>query len=166
MIGEQNVNGALHNLIVEYGYKQPPYPTSNVAIREFRKATPDSLQYLISDLFEKITLFNNRMIEAKYKKTGGQYEVTLKTSSEKFNADSMGAQTNVPITDYIDLAVFAEPEGDADLGKVLFRKRVRLTKKDNTFVFKVKELPYQAGIDPYNYLVDRVPDDNIRKVEE
>jgi ABC-2 type transport system permease protein len=166
MIGEQNVNGALHNLIVQYGYKQPPYPTSNAAIREFRKATPDSLQYLISDLFEKITLFNNRMIEAKYKKVGGGYEVTLKTSSEKFNADSMGAQTNVPIADYIDLAIFAEPEGNADLGKVLFRKRVRLTKKDNTFVFKVKGLPYQAGIDPYNYLVDRVPDDNIRKVEE
>jgi len=166
MIGEQKVNGALKNLIVEYGYKAPPYPTSNAAVREFRKATPDSLQYLISDMFEKITLFNNRMIDAKYKKVGDEYEVTLQTTSEKFNADAMGVQLNVPIADYIDLAVFAEPKDDADLGKVLLRKRVKVTKKDNTFTFKVKEFPYQAGIDPYNYLIDRVPDDNIRKVEE
>ena len=166
MIGEKQVNGALKNLIAEYGYKEPPYATSNAAVREFRKATPDSLQYLIHDMFEKITLFNNRMMQAKYKKVNGGYEVTIQTKSEKFNADAMGVQTNVPIADYIDLAIFAEPQDDADLGKVLLRKRIKINKKDNTFVFRVKDLPYQAGIDPYNYLIDRVPDDNIRKIEE
>jgi hypothetical protein len=166
MIGEQKLNGALHNLIVEYGYKNPPYATSNAAIREFRKATPDSLQYLVSDLFEKITLFNNRMLEAKYKKAGNGYEVTLKTTSEKFYADAKGKQTDATIADYIDLAIFAEPQGDAELGKILIHKRVKVTKKNNTFVFRTKELPYQAGIDPFNYLIDRIPDDNLKKVEE
>lgn len=166
MIGEKNVNAALANLLKEFGYKKPPYPTSNYAVREFKKVTPDSLQYLISDMFENITLFNNRMLEAKYKKVGNEYEVSLKTVSEKFRSDSLGTETKIPIADYVDIAIFAEPKGDAPTGKVLVKKRLKITKKDNSFTFKTKELPYQAGIDPYNYLIDRVPDDNLKKIEE
>jgi hypothetical protein len=32
------------------------------------------------------------------------------------------------------------------------------------FKFVVDKKPYQAGIDPYNYLIDRVPDDNLKKL--
>lgn len=162
MIGEDKVNGAMANLIKEYAYKNPPYATSNAAVREFKKATPDSLQYLISDMFENITLFSNRVMEAKYKKIGNEYEVTIKTKSEKFRADSKGEEKEIPVADYIDIGIFAEPKDDKNLGKVLFYKRMKITKKDNTFTFKTKELPYQAGIDPYNYLIDRVPDDNLK----
>lgn len=166
MIGEINVNQAMKSLVTDYGYKNPPYPTSNAAMREFRKVTPDSLQYLISDMFEKITLFNNRMLEAKYRKVGNEYEVTLKTTSEKFRSDALGKETPIPIADYIDIGVFAEAKKEVDLGKVLYYKRLKITSKENTFTFKVKELPYQAGIDPYNYLIDRIPDDNVKKLEE
>lgn len=166
MIGEKNVNHALENLIKTYGYKNPPYPTSIAAVNEFKKVTPDSLQYLIKDMFENITLFSNRMLDARYKKTAAGYEVTLKTTSEKFRADSLGKETVIPVADYIDIAVFAAPENDSNLGKVLVYKRVKITKKDNTYTFNTKELPYQAGIDPYNYLIDRVPDDNVKKLEE
>lgn len=166
MVGEQNVNTALANLIKSYAYKNPPYPTSINAVNEFRKVTPDSLKYLIRDMFENITLFSNRVTEAKYKKLGAEYEVTFKTSSEKFRSDSLGIETKMPIADYIDVAVFAKPEGEATTGKVLAYKRYKITKKDNTFTFKTKEIPAQAGIDPYNYLIDRIPDDNIKSVTE
>jgi ABC-2 type transport system permease protein len=166
MIGEKNVNQSLKNLIGTYGYKNPPYATSMEAVREFRKATPDSLQYVVSDLFENITLFSNRMLEAKYKKVGNEYEVTLKTTSEKFRSSALGKETPVAVSDYIDVGIFAEPKNDVNLGKVLFYKRLKITRKDNTFVFRTKELPVEAGIDPYNYLIDRIPDDNVRKLEE
>ena len=67
---------------------------------------------------------------------------------------------------YIDIGIFAEPKNDQNLGKVLVYKRLKINKKDNTFKFKTKELPYEAGIDPYNYLIDRIPDDNLKKLEE
>lgn len=166
MIGEKNVNTALHNLITEYGYKNPPYPTSVAAIKEFKKATPDSLQYIVKDMFETITLFSNRMLEAKYKKVGNEYEVTLKTTSEKFRSNQLGKETTIPVADYIDIGVFEEPKNDKNLGKPLLYKRLKITKKENTFTFRTKQRPYQAGIDPYNYLIDRVPDDNVKIVEE
>jgi len=166
MIGEDKLNEALRSLIDTFAYKQPPYPTSWKAIRAFRKVTPDSLQYLITDLFENITLFSNRMLEANYKKIGSKYEITLKTTSEKFTADTLGKETLVPIADYIDVGIFAEPTNKKNLGKALILKRLKITKKENTFTFLTDEKPYQAGIDPYNYLIDRMPDDNLKTVEE
>jgi len=162
MVGEDKTNVALRNLLNEFAYKEPPYATSNYAIREFKKVTPDSLQYLISDMFENITLFSNRMMSADVEKKGAEYLVTLRTKSEKFRSDSTGNEKPVVVKDYMDVAVFAEPAEDAQFGKILVKKRVRIDKKDNTFRFTVKEKPFNAGIDPYNYLIDRVPDDNVK----
>ncbi|HXD92568.1 MAG TPA: M1 family aminopeptidase [Bacteroidia bacterium] len=164
MIGEDKVDMALHSLLDSFAYKQAPYPTSLSAIRAFRKVTPDSLQYLIDDMFQNITLFSNRTTEAKYKKVGNEYEVTLTTTSEKFSADSLGKEKAVPLADYIDVGIFSEPISKNNLGKPLLLQRFKLTKKDNVFTFRVKEKPYQAGIDPYNYLIDRLPEDNLKRV--
>ncbi|MEI6748320.1 MAG: M1 family aminopeptidase [Bacteroidota bacterium] len=166
MIGEDKVNIALCSLIDSFSYKQPPYPTSLSAIRAFRKVTPDSLQYLINDMFENITLFSNRVMEANYKKVGKEYEISFKTSSEKFRADSLGKETAAPIADYIDIGVFAQPSNDKNLGKVLVYRRLKITRKNNNYTFRTKEKPWQVGIDPYNYLIDRQPDDNLKKPEE
>ncbi len=166
MIGEDKVNEALRTLIDTFAYKQPPYATSLSAVRAFRQVTPDTLQYLIGDLFENITVFSNRMLKADYRKAGDEYEITLTTSSEKFRADSLGKETQIPVADYIDFGIFAEPANKNNLGKALVYKRMKISDKENTFTFRTKEKPYEAGIDPYNYMVDRLPDDNLRKVEE
>jgi ABC-2 type transport system permease protein len=166
MIGEKKVNDALRTLIDSFAYRQPPYPTSLSAVRAFRQVTPDSLQYLITDLFENITIFSNRMMKAEYRKAGDGYDITLSTSSEKFRADTLGKETAIPVADYIDVGVFAEPTNKKNMGKALVYKRLKITAKESTFVFHTKEKPYQAGIDPYNYMVDRLPDDNLKKLEE
>jgi len=166
MIGEEKVNEALRTLIDSLAYKNPPYPTSWSAVRAFRKVTPDSLQYVITDLFENITLFSNRVLETNYRKVGDEYEITMKTSSEKFVADSLGTETSIPVADYIDIGVFAEPSNKKNLGTALVYERLKIDQKENTFTFTTKEKPYQVGIDPYNYLVDRLPEDNLRKPEE
>ena len=166
MIGEDKVNLALQKLINDHGYQEPPYPTSIAAVNAFREVTPDSLQYVIDDMFENITVFSNRVTEVNYVKNGEEYEVTLTTFSEKFRADSLGKQTSVPLVDFIDIGVFGETESKQTYGKPLVYERLKITKPENTFTFKVKEKPQNAGIDPYNYLVDRMPEDNVKKVTE
>ncbi|NDC41727.1 MAG: hypothetical protein EBZ77_09290 [Chitinophagia bacterium] len=165
MIGEDKVNAALRSIIDTYAYQPPPYATSMTAIRAFRKVTPDSLQYLIDDMFENITLFSNRVTKATSKKSGDGYDVTLQTLSEKFRCDSLGNQQAVPLHDYIDIGVFAKGESKMLPGKALVLQRVKITGKNNTFTFHVKGEPYQAGIDPYNYLIDRIPGDNLERLQ-
>ncbi len=163
MIGEERMNVALHSLIDSFAYRQPPYATSMSAYRAFKAVTPDSLQYLVDDLLARITLFSNRVTDASYTKKGNEYEVKIKTISEKYYADSLGKENKVPVNDFIDIGVFAEGKDARTPGKALLMQRIRMNKGDSTFVFRVKEKPYMAGIDPYNYMIDRVPDDNLKR---
>jgi ABC-2 type transport system permease protein len=165
MIGEDKLNLALRGFLEKYRYAQPPFPTSLNVLTEFRKNTPDSLQYLIKDLFEDITLFNNRTTDATCKKlANGKYEVKIKTESQKFKADELGKETETPMNDYIEIGALAKAEKDKQ-PKVLYRQRVKVTQKNNEYTFIVNELPEEAGIDHTFQLIDRMPEDNVKDVE-
>jgi ABC-2 type transport system permease protein len=43
---------------------------------------------------------------------------------------------------------------------------VKVESENNTYTFVVDQQPDKAGIDPNYYLVDRMPDDNVKEVEE
>jgi len=166
MIGESGVNASLKELVDRFAYQGPPYPNSLELVSRLEAQTPDSLRYLIDDLFRKITLFDNRAIEATTIATDGGYKTTLKVQAAKMYADSLGRETPAELVDWIDVGVFAEPEEGKKYGKALEVKRVKITHKEQVFTFFTNEKPYQAGIDPYYYIVDRVPDDNLKKVTE
>jgi ABC-2 type transport system permease protein len=166
MIGEDKVNLSLRTFLEKFRYQNPPFPTSNDILAEFRKNTPDSLQYIIKDLFEDITLYNNRTTDASYKKLAdGKFEVTIKTESQKFKADELGKETEVPMNDYIEIGALAKAEKDKQ-PKILYRQRVKINQKKNEFTFIVNELPEEAGIDHTFQLIDRMPNDNVKRVDE
>ncbi len=58
----------------------------------------------------------------------------------------------------IDIGIFGAPVNKNNMGKPLLLQRIKHTKKENEFTFRLKSKPYQAGIDPYNYLIDRNPE--------
>jgi aminopeptidase N len=166
MIGEERVNAALRNVVDSFAYREPPYPTANELMGRLEAQTPDSLRYLIRDLFRKITLFDNRVLEAKTRKTSNAYETTVTVRAAKMYADSVGRETPAVLDDWIQVGVLAKPEEGRRYGKPLEIRRLRMREKESTFVFTTKEKPWQAGIDPYSYLIDRVPDDNLKRVSD
>ena len=165
MIGEEAVNRALRKVIHQYAYAQPPYPTSHALVDAFREETPPNLQYLIKDLFEDITLFSNRTLDATaQKRSDGKYDVTIKVEAHKYKADAKGNETEVPVDDWIDIGAFAKPEKDKKYGDTLYRERVHMTQNNATYTFVTASVPDKAGIDPFALLIDRVPDDNMKSV--
>jgi aminopeptidase N len=165
MIGEKRINAALKEIIEKYAYQGPPYPNAYVLVDRLREQTPPELQYLIKDLFEDITLFGNRTLEASaLKLEDGKYRVRLKVNCEKFKADENGRETSVAMNDWLEIGAFAQPEKSKHYGKLLHRERVQLSSGEHELEFIVDERPYQAGIDPRNLLIDRMPDDNLKKV--
>src|SRR6185436_15089394 len=93
-IGEDAVNRALASYIRKVAYQEPPYTTSRELIAELRAVTPPEHQALIADLFETITLWENRALSATYKELpGGRYAVTVKVAAKKLRADEEGKQT-------------------------------------------------------------------------
>ncbi|HXX21834.1 MAG TPA: M1 family aminopeptidase [Terriglobia bacterium] len=165
MIGEDKVNAALRKLIQQYAYKAPPYPTSWALVDALSEQTPPQYQYLIKDLFEDITLFSNRTLEASARqRPDGHYDVTIDIETHKFKADAKGNETEVPLNDWIDIGAFAKPEKGRKYGRTLYRDRVHVTQAHSSYTFTASELPDQAGVDPFLLLVDRLPEDNTKKV--
>ena len=167
MIGEDKVNAALRKLIKKFAYKIGPYPTSVDLVDALREETPPELHYLLKDLFEEITLFENRVANTSYKATDdGKFEVTIDIECAKYQADKKGEQTKVEFNDWIEIGAFAEPKGDSDYGKTLYRKRIKMEEEAKTFTFVVDEEPALAGVDPFNLLIDRMPEDNLKRPEK
>lgn len=167
-IGEDKVNTALAKCIQDWAYQGPPYITSVELIDYFKAETPDSLQYLYEDMFENITLFENRTTKATYTKIGeGQYKVKLNVTSKKLRADSLGVETEVPLHDWIDIGIFAKDDKESKgVRNPIYIQKHYISKGETEIEITVSEKPISAGIDPYNKLIDRFPDDNVELVEE
>ena len=170
LIGDKPLNDALRAFRDSFALKEnPPFPGSDDLYAFIQKNTPDSLKYYLSDTWEKITLYDNRFKSAKAKKlSNNEYEVTIDISSTKFYADSTGKESATKMNDYIDIGIFADESTDKNGRKQtnpLSIQKYRLTEGAKTFSIMVKGKPVKAGIDPYNKLIDRIPDDNIGDVE-
>jgi len=163
-IGEDKVNLALHNFLMQYRYanatdnQDAPYPDTRQFVDALRAQTPPEYQYYITDAFENIVLYDNKALTATYVQTPDKkYKVTLTVQAKKFKSDGSGNETPMPLADYIDIGVFS---GKKDHEKALYLKKEKITQEKNTFEIIVDQLPTRAGIDPINKLIDRIPDDN------
>jgi hypothetical protein len=160
-IGEDNVNRALRAYLEKAAYQDPPYTTARELEVELRKVTPPEFQYFIDDALDSITLYENKAESATYREVSkGKYEVKLTVSSRKFKADGLGTEKEVALADWIDIGVL-----DAK-GNPLYLAKHKIEKAKTEFSLMVNGLPAKAGIDPWNKLVDRNPDDNAMAVSK
>jgi ABC-type transport system involved in multi-copper enzyme maturation permease subunit len=167
-IGEDKLNLALHNFLMQYRYANAtdnlsiPYPDTRQFVAALRAQTPPELQYYITDAFENIVLYDNKAISATVVQTPDKkYKVTLTVQARKLKADGSGNETPMTLADYIDIGVFT---GDKDHMKPLSLKKEKITQERQTFEIVVDKMPTRAGIDPINKLIDRIPDDNTLDV--
>jgi hypothetical protein len=168
-LGEDTLNKAFRSLVDSFGYADPPWPTSLEWYRAVKKVTPDSLDYLLEDDIKYITLYDNKMIEAKAKMNAdSSWTVTMKMTAEKEHADSLGKGTSIPMNDWMDIAVERWPSfgKDKELNDVpLVQQRVLLHTGENMFTFRVAHKPSAVTIDPDHLFFDRHPDDNRMKTD-
>jgi ABC-2 type transport system permease protein len=165
-IGEAAMNQALRAFIDRWALKGPPYPNARDLYAELDRVTPDSLKYVLKDLFEDITFYENKADTAMAtKRPDGKYSVHLVVSAKKLKGDSLGNTTEVPIADYVDIGVFGEHVAGQKLGERLLVRKVHLTQAVTTLDLVVDKMPLRAGIDPYNKLIDRTPEDNVTAVK-
>jgi aminopeptidase N len=159
-IGEDNLNRAIRAFRDEWAYKGPPYPNATQFLQHVRAVTPPQYQYVVDDMFESITLYDNRATAATAKALpDGKFEVTIKVLAKKRKADALGKEDDVPINDWIDIGVL-----DAD-GVPLYLEKKKIEREENEFTVIVDKKPSRAGIDPLTKLIDRRPKDNTVAVE-
>lgn len=167
-LGEAAVNRALAQLIQRFGMKGAPYARTSDLIALLRKEarTPEQ-QALITDLLERITLYDLKVERASAKpRADGRWDVEVLVDAHKFYADGLGVQRETRINEAIELGLFtATPgEGRFDRANVVVMERRPVRSGRQLVRFITAKRPTRAGIDPYNFYIDRNSSDNLAPV--
>ena len=166
-IGDDAVNRAMQRLLEEFAFTGAPYPRSLDFVRILREEAGPEHQELITDLFERITLYDARVVEAAASpRADGRWDVSLTVEARKLYADGEGRETEAPLSEVFEFGVFtAEPgEGAFSAEDVILFERRPIRSGRQTLTFTVDREPRFAGVDPYNKRIDRNSDDNLSQI--
>jgi ABC-type transport system involved in multi-copper enzyme maturation permease subunit len=163
--GEERLNQALERYLSRAAFGEPPYTTTAELLTEIRPAMPEGSEHLVEDLFERVTMFDNAVAAAtSTEHLDGTFLVRVELEAHKLLADGAGAEREISIDDWIDVAIFGE-EGDGKGGNtVLFLERRRIRASPVAFEIVVDQRPAWVTVDPYYKLIDRDRGDNVRAV--
>ncbi|MFA4892990.1 ABC transporter permease/M1 family aminopeptidase [Brevundimonas sp.] len=166
-LGEDAVNAALRSLISAHAFEGAPYPRSLDLVAALRANAPAAKQSLITDLMERITLYDVKVAGASvHRRADGKWDVAVTVDARKLYADGEGRQTESPLSETFDVGLFdAEPgkrNFDEDSTIALERRQVRTGSQIFRFVTETR--PAYVGVDPFNKWIDRDTDDNVKSV--
>ena len=163
-IGEDSLNNALKRYVKAVAFSGPPYTNSREFLKFIRSGTPDSMQYLVKDMFEKITFYENSVKSASYTKlANGKYKVDMEIAIGKKYSDKLGNEKPAAVNDYFEVGVYGESK-DKNKPNFIYLQKMKLTDKTKKIELIVGEKPIKAGIDPRHLLIDRNITDNTVNV--
>jgi ABC-type transport system involved in multi-copper enzyme maturation permease subunit len=160
-LGEDVMSRALARFVELNRFTGPPYATTHDLRVLLEAEAPQDRSQLLHDMLDTITLFSNRAVTATSTRLeDGRYRVQLEIEACKLRSDGHGVESAMPLDDWIDIGVL-----DAD-ERVLYLEKHHLTTAPALIEVVVDSEPRRAGIDPFNKLIDRDPDDNLAWVHE
>ncbi|HXC55392.1 MAG TPA: M1 family aminopeptidase [Rhizomicrobium sp.] len=163
-IGEAAIDRALRRMLATYAFRGPPYPSTLDFLKVLRQEAGPQYDALITDLFDKITLYDLKAQSVVWsKRHDGRFDVALTVEAHKYYADGKGAQTEARMDEPVDIGLFLARPGDADFGKdkILRLAPMHIGSGTQVLHFVTAVAPKFAGIDPYNEWIDRNSDDNV-----
>jgi aminopeptidase N len=164
-LGEDRVNAMLSGLLATHKFKSQPYLTSTTLVDGYKSlARNEAERQLVSDLFERITLYDLKATAATTRKLAdGRWETRLTVDAAKLYADGKGVEKAALLADTIDVGLFTAKPGQGAFSRtdVLAMTRLPVTSGKQVLVLISRAKPAFAGIDPYNKYVDRNSDDNL-----
>lgn len=166
-LGEKTFNVIVSEFENNNKYKEPPFVTSLDFVQAFKDRSPDSLQYLIHDFFEEITLYDNKIIDVNTTQKDSIFVTNIDFQIIKYNADNKGKRIfngaafgkedkkSLKLKDYIDITLF-----DSD-NNIIIEDRVLIQEIENTFKFESIQEVTKVEIDNKLLLIDVNREDNL-----
>lgn len=185
-LGAKRFNAILKDFVSQKKFQEAPYTNSIEFVNHLKANTPEDLQYLITDMFETITLYDNKIDKVEVKPLkNGKYQVDISFVVSKYRTSKTGKQIftdskgntlngkykdktikSYPLADYIEIGVFGDKvlKNGYEHKNELFNKKYLINKINNTISIVVDKKPTEVGVDPYNKLIDLDSNDNRFKV--
>ncbi|WP_020571355.1 ABC transporter permease/M1 family aminopeptidase [Neolewinella persica] len=163
-ISEDSLNLALRRFVQHWSLPADKptadrYATTDDLLGYFREVTPDSLQYLITDLFETVTLCDNKILDGSFVASSkDSFRVQLTIETHKFRVNTEGQSVPVSANDWIDVGIYGQDRFGAD--SLLYLKKHLFSELETNLKIDVGHKPVWAAIDPYGVLIDRIVENN------
>jgi len=169
-LGQEKFNEIISKFEKENRFKTPPFTTSLDFVKAIKNNCPDSLKYLVSDLFEDITLYDNKVTDVVSIKKQNSNITTVKFRIQKYNADNKGKRIfnsetiesgnniSLKLIDYIDIAL------KDSINNLISKKRILISSIENEIKFLTKQKVITVEIDDSLLLIDANQEDNIYKL--
>jgi len=164
IIGKDKVHQALRNFLKAYSFQTSPCPTSQDLVNALRAEAGPEYQQLITDLFERIVLYDLQMEAARAREIEGGYEVTIEVTAKQFAADGSGKETEEPLDSWFEVAVFAEADKPLEEVTPLYIQKHRLRSGKQTLTIRTTQKPGLAALDPFHKMIERSAGNNSQKI--
>ncbi|MBK9256867.1 MAG: hypothetical protein IPM42_15405 [Saprospiraceae bacterium] len=154
-IGEEALNRALKSYMQKVRLQKAPYTISFEMIDFIKKETPDSLQYLIHDMFETVTYYDNKIVKLNVTEvSNSKYEISINYLINKYEKKP-DADKLLKLNDYIEIGIYKKGSLLPNEVKMVF-----VTKSNNLLKFSLDYSPERIVIDPNCLLIDFKSSDN------
>jgi hypothetical protein len=164
IIGKERVQRGLRNFLNAYSFQTAPCPTSRDLVNALRAEAGPEYQQLITDLFERIVLYDLQVDAAGAREIDGGYEVTIDITAKQFEADGRGNETEVPLDSWFDVALFPATEEALDGVTPLYVEKHRLRSGAQTITVRTRERPGIVALDPFHKRIERSEGNNRRTI--
>ena len=162
-LGEDTLNAALSEFLGKWAFRNGgPYPGSNDLYAVLKAHTPDSLRYYLTDTWEKIVFYDNKVIDAKIvpESSGSGYRVHLQIKVRKMEYDEKRQERELTdMNDIVDIGVYSKPSGKGT-PQLIRLHSARFSAGEHIIDLKVDQQPSFVEIDPGRKLLDVRGDDN------
>jgi ABC-2 type transport system permease protein len=164
IIGKEKVHQALRNFLKDYSFQTSPCPTSRDLVNALRAEAGPEYQRLITDLFERIVLYDLQVDAASAREIDGGYEVTIEVTARQFEDDGHGKETEEPLDTWFDVVVFAETDKPLEEVTPLYIAKHRLRSGKQVLTVRTKQRPGIAALDPFHKRIERSVGNNSLKI--
>jgi ABC-2 type transport system permease protein len=164
IIGKEKVHRALRNFLKDYSFQTAPCPTSRDLVNALRAEAGAEYQQPITDLFERIVLYDLQVDAATTREIDGGYEVTIEVTAKQLAADGRGQETEEPLDTWFDVAVFAATDEPLEGVTPLYIEKHRLHSGNQSLTVRTTESPGIVALDPFHKRIERSDENNKAQI--
>ena len=159
VIGEEQLNLALENLVKEYS--KEPTATSLDLLEELYAVVPVAYHQLIDDWMKRVITYHLSVDAAASKKlANGKYEISLDLKAQRFLTNTAGEEEKIGIAEPILIGLFKDSEDSAVDDAAIYLEPHHFNKLNMKFKIVVNDKPDYVSIDPFFTRLDRNLADN------
>jgi len=162
IIGYDSLLASMKDMIHDFAYKEPPYPTSLDFLDKLYARTPDSLKPIVKEHMEGIVIWDVNVLKKELKKINDKsYKITLELemmkdtynpedrATENIAESKLGKSTRVTANGILELAAYANSDEKHIYGIEIQRKRFSINNNKIVLELECMEKPDKVVIDPY-----------------